>query len=161
MDIIFGRYDRAGGAEMNGKKAVREFMLYIAAGFAVYVPVVCLGFVIFGKFSLPVLFGALYGSGVMILYYFLFARAILKAAGTAESNPDGVKKRIQAAYSMRILLLVILMGGGVILATKFDLFHWLPLILSILVPRISIAVYQIIHKNKDNTDDKEGDGLGN
>ncbi len=139
----------------DGKKAVREFMLYIAAGFVVFIPLCCLGFLIARRFTLGVLFGALYGSAVMILYYYLFARAILKAAG---GEPDAVKKRIQAAYTLRMFLLVILMGAGVYLSASLGVMHWLPLILSMLVPRLSIAVYHMIQRKKQG---KDGDDVGN
>lgn len=141
---------------MDGNaKAVREFMVCIALGFAVFIPVCCIIFALAGKFSLSVLWGCLYGAAVMLIYYFLFARAISNAA---DADPDTVKKRIQAAYSLRMLLLVILMGAGVLLAVKLSVFHWLPLIASILVPRISIAVWQILNRKNQK---KDGDGSGN
>ena len=144
---------------MDGsKKAVREFILYIALGFAVYVPLVCLGFLIAGHFELRVLLGALYGSAVMILYYLLFARATAKAAG--DDDPEAAKKRIQAAYSLRMFLLVILMGAGIFFSTDNApavVFHWLPIIISMIVPRLSIAVWQIIQKKiKKDGDDTDG-----
>lgn len=146
---------------MDGsKKAVREFILYIALGFAVYVPLVCLGFLAAGRFELRVLSGALYGSAAMILYYLLFARAMAKAAG--DSDPEAAKKRIQAAYSLRMLILVVLIGAGVFFSTDTApkvVFHWLPIILSMIIPRISIAVWQIIQKKNGTAEQKDGDEI--
>ena len=137
----------AGVKEMESKKAVREFMIYIALGLAGYIPIICVIFLIIVKFALPVLLGALYGSAVVLGYYYLFARAIKNAAAL---DPEDVKKRIQAAYSLRMLLLVIFMGAGLWASVQFGIFHWLPMILALLAPRFSIAVYQI--KEKRNAD---------
>lgn len=146
---------------MDGsKKAVREFVLYIALGFAVYIPLVCIGFLIAGRFELRVLLGALYGSAAMILYYILFAQAMAKAAG--ESDPEAAKKRIQAAYSLRMFILVVLMGVGVFFSTDtapIKVFHWMPIIVSMIIPRISIAVWQIIQKKKGSPENKDGDEI--
>ncbi len=144
------------------KRAVREFMLNIALGFAVYIPVVCAGFLIAGRFGLNVLLGAVYGSAVMILYYFLFARATAKAAG--EDSPEAAKKRIQAAYSLRMFMLVILMGLGIFFSTDYApavIFHWLPIIISMIVPRISIAVWQIVRMAKGGTEKESDEPDGN
>lgn len=146
----------------EGKKAVREFMTVIAIGQAVYTAAICLGFLITGRFSLSVLLGALYGSAAILLYYFLFARATAKAAD--ESDPEAAKKRIQASYSLRMLLLALLIGAGLFLSTDYSqikIFHWLPVIASVIMPRISIALWQIIHRHSEqkNTDaSKRGDG---
>ena len=138
----------------ESKKAIKEFMAGIALGFIVYIPLVCIGFLAAGRFSLNVLAGAVYGSAVMLFYYFLFARALVKAAD--EQDPEAVKKLVQAAYSMRMFLLVILMGIGIFFSTEYApavIFHWLPIIISMLVPRVSIAVWNITHKNST----KEGE----
>ena len=139
---------------MESKKAVRAFMLCILLGFAVYIPLVCIAFLIAERLSLAVFFGALYGSAVMTLYYYLFARATAKAV---EADPETVKKRVQSAYSLRMFLLVIFMGAGVFLAVEFGIFHWLPLALSMLVPRATVAAYQALNRKKS----KEGDEVGN
>ena len=141
----------------ESKKAVREFMTSIALGFAVYIPLVCVGFAAAKRFGLGILLGALYGSAVMILYYFLFARAMVKASG--EDDPTAAKKRIQAAYSLRMFLLVILMGAGVFFSTDLapiKIMHWLPIILSMIIPRISIAVWNITQKSKKGGEQSDG-----
>ena len=145
-----------------GKKAMREFMTDIALGQAAYIVIVCLGFLIAGKFALSVILGAVYGSAVMVLYYFLFARAMTRAAD--ESDPDVAKKRIQSSYSMRMFLLVILIGAGLFLSTDYSVikpFHWLPVILSVIMPRISIAVWEMLQRSsalKKPNSSERGDG---
>lgn len=147
VDLVIGRDLMA-----ESKKAVSEFMLCIIIAFAVYIPLCCLGFFIAGRFGLNVLFGALYGSGVMTFHYFLFALATVRAAD--DEDPENAKKRFTASYHKRKYLLMLLMGAGVYVAVQFSVFHWLPLIAAMLVPRISIAIWQIIQKKKE----AQGDG---
>lgn len=135
----------------DSKKAVSEFMLCIISGFAAFIPICCIGFALAQRFSLSVLFGALYGSAVMSVYYLMFAKATVKASD--EDDPADAKKRVQAAHSLRMFYLAIAMGAGVIISMEFGTFHWLPLIASMLMPRISIAVWQIIQKKKETQND--------
>ena len=139
----------------ESKKAVTEFMRCILLGFAAYIPAICLIFAALGRFKLSVLFAALYGSAVMTVYYLLFASATAKAA--ADSDPEAAKKRIQASYSLRMFLLVILIGAGVFFSTDYApavIFSWLPIVAAMIVPRISIAVWQIISKAKEGRENK-------
>lgn len=132
----------------ENKKAIREFMLYILSGFAAYVPLFCLGYLIaMGGFKLSALLGALYGSAVMIIYYLLFALATVRAA--EETDPDIAKKRIQSAHTLRMFYLVLAMGAGVVISMEFELFNAVALIASMFVPRIAIAVWQIIQRKKE------------
>lgn len=158
--ILFGRCRFLN----ESKKAVREYMLCIAAGFAVYIPLVCAAFALAKRFSAAVLFGAVYGSAVMLLYNLLFALSTAKAA--SESEPEAAKKRIQASYSLRMLILVVFIGAGLFFSTDYApkaVFHWLPIIISLLVPRLAIAAWQIRTKlRQSDGDGKKGDdSVGN
>lgn len=64
----------------ENKSAIKGFMLPIIAGLAILELITIAVFAVIGKFDLRVVWGALWGSAVMILYYFLFARAVTKAA---------------------------------------------------------------------------------
>lgn len=144
----------------ESKKAVKGFLGWLLVGFAVYIPVCCAVSLIARRFSLSVALGAIYGSAVMMLYYFLFARTISRLADNPDA--DAVKKQIHASYSLRMFLLVILIGLGLLFATDLapvKIFSWLPIIISIIVPRITIAVWQLCAP-KSNGQEKEGDGIG-
>ncbi len=121
-------------------------MLPIIAGLAILELITIAVFAVIGKFDLRVIWGALWGSAVMILYYFLLARAVTKAAS---GDPEDAKKRIQASYSARMLLLIALMGAGLYLATSLELINWVPMLLAVIFPRISIAVWQLIKGTKN------------
>lgn len=120
-------------------------MLPIIAGLGIMELITVAVFAIIGRFDLRVVWGALWGSAVMILYYFLLARAVTKAAA---GDPEDAKKRIQASYSVRMLLLIALMGAGLYLATSLELINWIPMLLAVIFPRISIAIWQLISGTK-------------
>lgn len=129
----------------ENKSAVKDFMLPIIAGLAVGEIITVAVFAVIGKFDLPVLWGALWGTAVMILYYILMARAVIKAAS---GDPDIAKKLIQASYSVRMVLLIVLMGIGLYLSRSLELLNWIPMLLAVFFPRISIAIWQIISNTK-------------
>lgn len=130
----------------ENKSAIKGFMLPIIAGLAIMELITVAVFAVIGKFDLRVIWGALWGSAVMILYYFLLARAVTKAAS---GDPEDAKKRIQASYSARMLLLIALMGAGLYLATGLELINWVPMLLAVIFPRISIALWQLIKGTKN------------
>lgn len=138
-------------------KAVTDFIKIIALGVAACEAITLIVFAICGKLSLSVLFGALWGGATMILHYYLMAYSTAKAAD--EQDPDRAKKRVQAAHSKRLLLLVLLMGTGVFLATEYEILHWLPLVLSMIYPRISVAVWQIFNSKKLKAGDTPAEQL--
>lgn len=137
----------------ENKSAIKGFMLPIIAGLAILELITIAVFAVIGKFDLRVVWGALWGSAVMILYYFLFARAVTKAAS---GDPDDAKKRIQASYSARMLLLIALMGAGLYLATGLELINWVPMLLAVIFPRISIALWQLIKGTKNMYTSRRG-----
>lgn len=140
----------------ENKNAVKGFMLPIIAGLAIMELITIAVFAVIGRFDLRVVWGALWGSAVMIIYYLLLARAVTKAAA---GDPEDAKKRIQASYSARMLLLILLMGAGLYLATSLELINWIPMLLAVIFPRISIAVWQLISNTKKmyKEDEKESE----
>lgn len=141
--------------DKSDKKAIKGFMLPVIGGTVILEVITVLVFLIIGKFDLAVVFGALWGTAVMTVYYFLMARAVTKAAG---GDPDEAKKRIQASYSMRLLLLVVLMGAGLYVSTNFEVINWIPMLLAVVFPRISIGLWQIVSNTKKMlSEEKDGD----
>lgn len=129
----------------ENKNAVKGFMLPIIVGTAVMELITVAVFAAIGRFDLRVIWGALWGTAVMIIYYLLLARAVTKAA---MGDPEDAKKRIQASYSARMLLLIVLMGAGLYLSTSLELINWVPMLLAVIFPRISIAIWQLISGTK-------------
>ncbi len=141
--------------DRSDKNAVRDFMVPIISGLAIMELVTVVVFAVIGKFDLRVIWGALWGTAVMVIYYLLMARAVIKAAA---GDPEDAKKRIRASYSARMLLLIALMGAGLYLSTSLELMNWIPMLLAVIFPRISIAVWQLISRTKKMYNDGEKDG---
>lgn len=140
------------------KSPVKSFLGVIISGTLILEAVTVLVFVLIKKFSLGVIWGALWGTAVMAVYYFLMARAIIKASSM--DDPDAAKKRVQASYSMRMLFVLIAMGIGLYLSTSLGLLNWIPMLLAVVYPRISIAFWQIVNRKKlaeENPSQKEGE----
>lgn len=144
--------------DKSDKNAVKSFLIPIIAGLVIMELITIAVFAVIGKFDLRVVWGALWGTAVMILYYILMARAVIKAAS---GDPDIAKKLIQASYSARMVLLIVLMGIGLYLSRSLELLNWIPMLLAVFFPRISIAIWQIISNTKklykDDTSDDETD----
>lgn len=131
--------------DKSDKNAVKSFLIPIIAGLVIMELITIAVFAVIGKFDLRVVWGALWGTAVMILYYILMARAVIKAAS---GDPDIAKKLIQASYSVRMVILIVLMGIGLYLSRSLELLNWIPMLLAVFFPRISIAIWQIISNTK-------------
>ncbi|MBQ8623852.1 MAG: hypothetical protein IJ424_05680 [Oscillospiraceae bacterium] len=130
--------------ENEEKQAVFGFLKAVAFGVAICEAITVLVFALIGRFSLSVVLGAVYGGLVMILYYYLMAGGITKAA--KEPDPEVAKKRMQLSYSQRLMVLVLLLGVGLFLYAEFGIIHWIPMALSIIYPRIALGIWQQRYK---------------
>lgn len=126
--------------EAEEKEAVGGFLKAVALGTAICEALAIGVFALIGKFSLAVVLGAVYGGAIMVLNYFLMAKGVVSAA--KETDPEVAKKKIQMSYSYRLFMVVLLFGVGFFLWAQFELVHWVPLVLSLLYPRISMGVWQ-------------------
>ncbi len=144
MDKIDEEKSKILSDEEEEKQAVSEFLKAVVIGVAACEAIAVLVFLIIGQFSLPVLFGAIYGGIAMIIYYFMMAKGITSAA--KESDPDVAKKRIQLSYTQRLFVLVILYGIGLFLYAEFGIINWITLALSLFYPRIALGIWQQRYK---------------
>ena len=97
---------------MDARKLVIRQTVMITIGELICSAIMVGIFAALGKFSLPVLFGALAGCGVMIVNYFFMAITVNLAADRAEKGQIvQAKKMIQLSSVVRLLL----MGGAMVL----------------------------------------------
>lgn len=122
-------------------KAIKDFMLPVVLCTLILEGVTVLVFLIIGKFDIGVICGALWGTAVMSLYYFMMATAVVRAA---TGDPELAKKRSAGSYMLRLAVLVGLMGLGLYLSASKGLFNWIPMLLAAIYPRISIGVYRTV-----------------
>lgn len=132
--------------EPQEKNPILSFLAVVVSGTAVLEIITLLVFLIIGKFSAGVIYGALWGIAVMSVYYLLMAKSIAAAAGMEDA--DAAKKRVQASYSLRLLFVLIAMGAGLYLSLNYSFINWIPMLLAVVYPRISVAVWQIYNRKK-------------
>lgn len=139
---------------MKVEQVVKKETMKMAAGLLVCSAITQLVFLIFRKYDVSVLLGSLYGCGVMLLNFFLMGITVQNVVKTEDEKMG--KKKMQFSYSLRQLGLMLLMGLGMYLYANYGIFHWIPLILSMIYPRLIIGVQSIINKERHA---KRGDVL--
>ncbi len=142
---------------------VKKENLYMILGSAVCTLIVQLVFWAVNRWDITVLFGGLWGFFITVLNFFIMTVAIQKAMATGDEAQ--AKMKLQASYTVRMLLLVGLMIVGV--AVPF--MHWVPVLVSVFFPRIIItvrgAVTSVRNRGKEETlppsavpyDDEDGE----
>lgn len=137
---------------MKVDKIVIKETLNIAIGIFICSAITQLIFLICGKFSLSVFLGSLYGSAVILLNFFLMGLTVQSVTKIADENL--AKKKVQLSYSMRQLGLLLLLGAGMYIAVNFEVFHWLPILLAVIYPRVTIFFMRYFRKEWNS---KRGD----
>lgn len=129
---------------MKVDKTVKLETINIAIGILICTIITQIGFLIFNQYSIAVFLGSLYGGSIALLNFFLMGLTIQKITNMDDQN--AAKKKMQASYSTRKLLLFLLVGAGMYIAVTYEIFHWLPIILAVVYPRITIAVGSVFRK---------------
>ena len=89
-----------------------------------------------GKFSLPALWGALLGAAVAIGNFCYLAVSVQKAAA---ADAERARMIMRASYTTRMLITLV----ALVLGVALKVFHWLTVLIPILLPRVTILVLQI------------------
>lgn len=129
---------------MKIDKIVKKETANIAVGILVCSLITQIFFIIFGKYSLAVFLGSIYGGGIALLNFFLMGLTVQNIIQIEDENMG--KKKMQFSYSMRQLGLTLLVGGGMYISFNHGIFHWLPILLAIFYPRLTIAFGGILKK---------------
>ncbi len=98
-------------------------------------------FLILGKYDWTVLTGSLLGGVAAVLNFFSMGMTMQRA--TAKEDSAEAKKQIRASYNMRYLAL----GAVVVVAAVTPYFHWVPVVLSLVFPRLWFWVMPLIRKD--------------
>lgn len=131
---------------MKVEQVVKKETLRLAVGLLICSAITQFVFVIAGKYTLSVTLGSLYGCAVMLLNFFLMGITVQNVVKTEDEKMG--KKKMQFSYSMRQLGLMLLMGFGMYVYANYGIFHWIPLILSMIYPRLLIGVQSIFNKER-------------
>ena len=112
----------------------------IVIGEVVVILLICLVFALLGKFDLSVLWGALLGSVLNILYFFLMCLGVNRTF--SEENPKKQKLSLKTSYFMRLLLL----GAGLAVGLKSTYFNNIALIIPVLMTRPILTITELFRK---------------
>lgn len=137
---------------MKVDKVVKKETINMGLGILVCSAMTQIVFLIFKAYSLAVLLGSIYGGAIALLNFFLMGITVQSVTKLEDENM--AKKKMQFSYSMRQLGLVLLLGAGMYIAVNFQIFHWLPILLAVVYPRLIILFFGFFRKEQHL---KEGD----
>ena len=123
---------------MKLQDASKKETLHIAIGVLICSAVMQIVFLLFGAWSWRVMYSNLLGDGWAVLNFVLLAISVQMMAATEDVKRGRLK--LQMSYSLRML------GTFVVLIIGFRVscFAWLPTLLPLLFPRITILGMQML-----------------
>lgn len=127
---------------------LKKEVLHISIGVLIGLTITVGVFALLGRFEWRVLFGALLGGACAIGNFYYLARSVQRSL----DNADRARHIMQSSYSLRLLIDV----AALVVAFVFDeIFHWLPVVIGLLLPRLTIFVMQLL--GIYNPDELSGD----
>ena len=121
--------------------AVRRETLYIAVWTLLLTALMEAVWLILGRWTLPVLWGGLYGAFFAILNFFLMGLTVQKAVGKEEKDAATLMRLSQAGR----MLLLVLAGVAAAVIPVFDL---IAALIPLFFPRIAVALRPLFDRKK-------------
>lgn len=121
---------------MHLQPATRREIKRISTGVLLGSALMVAVFAVLGRFSWPVLWGALLGDAVAIGNFVFLGISVQKAAAAEALR---ARQIMQFTYSLRMLIVV----AALALSMAVKVFYWLAVLIPLLLPRITILVLQI------------------
>ena len=107
---------------------------YIAAGTVVLSALVQIVWAVFFKYDLSVFLGGLWGGTFAVVNFVLMGLTVQKVA--RESDQLAAKRRMQASYQMRMILIIL----ATVLAIIVPGISWVMAVISLFFPRLTMLV---------------------
>ena len=127
----------------ESRKLVLKETAVIAVGEAVCVALMCIVYVLIGKFAISVLLGGLVGLMVAIGNFFALAVVATLASDKAEAgDPIAGQKLMKSSYPIRLLA----MAAVLFLCAKSGLFDVVALVLPLVFVRPILAIAEFFKK---------------
>ena len=121
---------------MHLQPATRREIKRISTGVLLGSALMVAVFAVLGRFTWPVLWGALLGDAVAIGNFVFLGISVQKAAAAEALRGRQI---MQFTYSLRMLIVV----AAFALSMAVEVFYWLAVLIPLLLPRITILVLQI------------------
>ncbi len=122
---------------------VRRETLYIAAWTLLLTALMEAVFLILSRWTLPVLWGGLFGAFAAVLNFFLMGLTVQKAVGKEEKDAANLMRLSQ----MGRMLLLVAVG---LLAALIPFFDLIAALIPLFFPRIAVAVRPLFERKKQN-----------
>ena len=136
---------------MHLQPATRREIKRISTGVLLGSALMVAVFAVLGRFSWPVLWGALLGVAVAIGNFVFLGISVQEAAAAEALRGPQIT---QFTYSLRMLIVV----AAFALSMAVEVFYWLAVLIPLLLPRITILVLQIIGAYKPDKGANEAKG---
>ncbi len=129
---------------LHNDAAIRQFFK-VAAGVACLTALELGVYALLGRFSVPVLLGALFGMAVSCLNFLALTVTVSRAADRAEDGGDPFKAKaaVQGSSVLRLLVL----AAAYILVLKFTALDPLAAVLPLVYVQISISLMEFFRKD--------------
>ena len=128
---------------MESRKVVYKETGIILIGEAVCLVLMLAVFALLGRFSTKVLLGGIVGTVLSVLnFFFMAVNAVMAADKAANQDVKGGKKQIKLSYSMRMILIFVILFAFV----KSGLCHPLASVLPLVFVRPIITVAEFFRK---------------
>lgn len=128
---------------MESRKVVYKETGIILIGEAVCLVLMLAVFALLGRFSTKVLLGGIVGTVLSVLnFFFMAVNAVMAADKAANQDVKGGKKQIKLSYSMRMILIFVILFAFV----KSGLCHPLASVLPLAFVRPVITIAEFFRK---------------
>lgn len=124
---------------------LRKEILRMCIGVSVLSILMIAGFTLFGRFDMPVLYGALLGTGVTLLNYFLLALSVAHVVN--KKDEKNAKLFMNISYFLRIILI----AATVATAIRFPFFNAVAVVMPFIFERIVIFIIHIRDGKNEHT----------
>ena len=137
---------------MKLQQATKRETFHIAVGVLGFSAVMDLVFVLLKRWDYSVLWGTLLGGGFAIVNFLALALTVQRMA--ADPTEKRGKLTMQLSYTLRMLFTVFIVA----LAIKLPGVNWIPTVISLFFPRLTILAMQLLgmYKPAKNTENEKG-----
>lgn len=132
---------------MKLQKTSRQELIKISIGVLSGSAIMLGVFAVLKRFDMSVLCGALLGAAIAIFNFYYLAVSVQRAAAVDEKSAKLIMK---SSYSMRMLI----DAAGVLIGVVVPQFHWVAVFIPLILPRVTIAVMQVLGMYKPDKAEK-------
>ena len=124
---------------------LRKEVVRMCVGVSVMSIIMIAGFAVFGRFDLPVLYGAILGTAVTLVNFFLLALSVSHVIN--KKDEKNAKLFMNISYLLRIVFIALAVAAAI----KFPFFNYVTVILPFVFERIVIMIIHMRDGKNEHT----------